>query len=521
MKKTIISALALLPALCTFGQQQQRPNFIFIMSDDHGRQAISAFGHPLSQVAPTPNIDRIAQNGALFMNNFSGNSISGPSRATILTGKHSHKHGFTENDGTDFDGSQQTLQQILREHGYQTAIIGKWHLGSYPTGFDFWKVLDGQGEYYNPFFITEQDTTRHWGHVTDLITNYSIDWLENRNKEKPFFLKVHHKAPHRHFMPAERHWRLFEHTVFPMPESFFDNFEGRRAAAHQRMSIARDLKLGYDLKITCSVDSYEFIDATGNWVMRREMTEDQQKRFFRAFRERNNDFHTTPRTEKELAKWKFQRFMQDYMATVRGLDEGIGVILDYLEASGLMENTVIIYTTDQGFFLGEHGWFDKRFMYEESFQMPLLMSHYGHIPGGTIVHGLTQNIDFAPTFLDMAGIDVPSDMQGVSFKEMVRTGETPRNWRRAVYYHYFEYPGPHYVKAHFGVRTERHKLIYFYEAGFWELYDLKRDPTEINNIYGRFGTRRLTRQLRRELIRLQEQYEVPERYRSWHTGRRR
>lgn len=520
-KKTIIGALALLPALCSYGQREQRPNFIFIMSDDHAERAISAYGHPLSQIAPTPNIDRIAQNGALFMNNFSGNSISGPSRATILTGLHSHKHGFMQNDGEGFDGTQLTMQQLLQEHGYQTAIIGKWHLGSRPTGFDFWKVLNGQGEYNNPFFLTETDTTRHWGYVTDLITDFAIDWLENRDPDRPFFLKKHHKAPHRNFVPAERHYRLFEHTVFPIPHNFFDNFEGRRAAAHQRMMVARDFMLGYDLKIASGVDTYELIDPVGNWFLRNEMTEEQKIYFFRAFRERNNDFHTTPRTEKELAIWKYQRFLQDYLATVRGLDESIGALLDYLEATGLAENTIVIYTTDQGFFLGEHGWFDKRFMYEESFRMPFMMSHPGYITPGTKVWGLTQNIDFAPTFLDMAGIEIPNSMQGRSFKEMVRTGETPRNWRRSLYYHYFEYPGPHYVKAHFGVRTERHKLIYFYEAGFWELFDLQRDPYEMNNIYGRFGTRRLTRQLKRELIYLQEKYEVGEEFRAWFTGRRR
>jgi uncharacterized sulfatase len=502
-----------MPALCMYGQREQQPNIIFIMSDDHAEQAISAYGHPLSRIAPTPNIDRIAQNGALFMNNYVANSISGPSRAAILTGKHAHKNGFRQNDDGGFDGSQQTLPKIFQNNGYQTAIIGKWHLKTKPTGFDFWKILNGQGEYNNPFFITEQDTTRHMGYVTDIITDFTKDWLDNREKDEPFFLMMTHKAPHRNFVPAERHYRLYEHTVFPMPDNFFDDYKGRPAAAHQQMMISRDMMPGYDLKITTGVDSNELADADGRWFLRNEMTEDEQKRFFEAYRERNNDFHTTQRTEKELAEWKFQRFLQDYLATVKAVDESVGEILDYLKATGLDKNTIVVYTTDQGFFLGEHGWFDKRFMYEESFGMPFLMSYPGHIDAGSKVWGLTQNIDFAPTFLDMADIDVPNDMQGVSFKEMVKSGKTPRNWRKSLYYHYYEYPGAHSVKAHFGVKMERYKLIYFYQDDVWELYDLKKDPSEMHNIYGRFGTRRITRKLKQELIRLQEKYDEEEMYR--------
>ncbi len=424
------------------GQSRERPNIIFIMSDDHAEQAISAYKHPISKLAPTPNIDKIGYDGAIFMNNYCCNSISGPSRAAILTGKHSHINGFMQNSNKAFDGSQQTLPKILKENGYQTAMIGKWHLVSKPTGFDHWIILKDQGDYYNPFFITEKDTTRYPGYVTDLITGFTEEWLDHRDKSKPFFIMMHHKAPHRNWVPAERHYRLYEHTLFPVPDNYYDDYKGRYAASMQKMNIYRDMYEGHDLKMVKGKDSDSLLFDPWPQAFMGTMTNEEQKRFFEAYRERNNDFYAVKRSEKEIAEWKYQRYMQDYLATVKSVDESVGEILKYLKDNGLDKNTIIVYTTDQGFYLGEHGWFDKRFMYEESFRMPMLMSYPGHIKPGTVVKGLTQNIDFAPTFLDMCGIKIPADMQGVSFKYLLEKGKTPANWRKSLYYHYYEFRIP-------------------------------------------------------------------------------
>lgn len=514
MKRTVITGMALLSAFYLYAQKakQQQPNIIFIMSDDHAEQAISAYGHPISKVAPTPNIDKIAENGAIFTNNYCCNSISGPSRAAILTGKHSHENGFMKNSNKGFDGSQQTLPKILQANGYQTAIIGKWHLISKPTGFDHWMILNDQGDYCNPYFITERDTTRHMGYVTDLITDFTTDWLDNRDKEKPFFLMMHHKAPHRNWVPAERHYRLYENAEFPVPETYFDDYEGRYAASKQKMNIYNDMYEGHDLKMVAGTDSDSLLYDPWPHAFMGTMTESERVRFFDAYRERNNDFYTTKRTEKEIAEWKLQRYLQDYMACIKSVDESVGLILDYLKENGLDENTIVVYTSDQGFYLGEHGWFDKRFMYEESFGMPMVMSYPKKIKAGTKVKGLTQNIDFAPTFLDMCGIEIPKDMQGVSFSKLVENGKTPNDWRKSLYYHYYEFPGFHSVRAHFGVKKERYKLMCFYKENIWELYDLKNDPAEMHNIYGQKGTEKITRELKEELARLQKEYKVPEEF---------
>ena len=490
--------------------EDERPNIIFIMSDDHARQAISIYGHPIGQVAPTPHIDRIGKEGAVFYNNYCCNSISGPSRAAILTGKHSHKNGFMRNGNKGFDGSQQTLPKILQANGYETAIIGKWHLISKPTGFDVWMLLYEEVDYYNPEFITENDTTRHPGYVTDLITQYCEEWLTKRkNPQKPFFLMMHHKAVHRNWVPAERHYRLYEHVSFPVPDNYFDTYEGRYAAQRQKMNIYRDMYEGHDLKMVAGIGSDSLLYDPWPHAFMGTMTSEEQQRFLEAYRERNDEFYAQKRSFKEVAEWKYQRYLQDYMACVASIDESVGEILDYLQRTGLDKNTIVIYTTDQGFYLGEHGWFDKRFMYEESFGMPMLMRWPGHIKPGTQVTGLTQNIDFAPTFLDMCGIRIPQDMQGVSFRRLVEDGKTPKDWRKSLYYHYYEFPGFHSVRAHFGVKMERYKLIYFYKEKIWELYDLKEDPSEMKNLYGKEGMEKITEQLKTELARLQEVYQVP------------
>ncbi|MBT0812410.1 sulfatase [Litoribacter ruber] len=492
---------------------ESKPNILFIMTDDHALQAISAYGHPLSQLAPTPNIDRIASSGALFTSNFCGNSICGPSRATVLTGKHSHKNGFMRNTNIGFDGTQQTLPKILGKNGYQTAIIGKWHLVSEPTGFDHWEILHDQGEYNNPDFITIQDTTQKFGYVTDLITDMTKDWLDKRDPEKPFYLMMHHKAPHRNWVPAERHYHLYDDTEFPMPDNYFDDYEGRYAASQQEMNIYRDMFEGHNLKLSTEkgVDSLRY-DPWPHVFMGR-MTDEEKETFWKAYHKKNESyFELDPADSVAIAKWKFQRYMQDYLAVIKSVDESVGEILDYLDENGLSENTLVVYTSDQGFYLGEHGWFDKRFMYEESMLMPLMIRYPGYIGEGLQVSNLTQNIDFAPTFLDYVGLQIPDDMQGESFRPLLENS-TPEDWRQSLYYHYYEFPGFHSVRKHYGVRDERHKLIYFYEEDKWELFDLEKDPTEMNNIYGLEGTEEITDRMTHELRALQDKYEVPEDHR--------
>jgi arylsulfatase A-like enzyme len=501
---------SLLIAGCVQRQKAMRPNILFIMSDDHAIQAISAYGHPVSKLAPTPNIDRLAEQGALFTANYCGNSICGPSRATILTGKHSHKHGYMRNTATGFDGSQQTLPKILQENGYQTAIIGKWHLVSRPTGFDFWKILNDQGEYNNPDFITEEDTTQYMGYATDIITDFTIEWLENRDRSKPFFLMMHHKAPHRNWIPAERHYNLYDTIQFPVPQTFFDDYEGRLAAATQEMNIYRDMYEGHDLKMVEEKGgrNLRFDPWPHVWIER--MTSTERERFWEAYSDRIDSYFEIDQNDEEaIAKWKFQRYMEDYLATIKSVDESVGEILDYLDKYGLAENTLVVYTTDQGFYLGEHGWFDKRFMYEESMIMPMLMRFPKHIEPGTVISSLTQNIDFAPAFLDFAGIEAPTDMQGTSFRSLFRE-EIPMKWRNSLYYHYYEFPGFHSVRKHYGIKQERYKLMHFYGIDHWELFDLHTDSLEINNIYGQKGTDKFTEELKQELRRLQTIYEVPE-----------
>ncbi|WP_337941639.1 sulfatase [Parabacteroides sp.] len=505
-----ISVCYCLPVLSADKNGQKRPNILYIMSDDHAETAISAYGSSVSRLAPTPSIDRIAREGALLKANYCCNSLSGPSRAAVMTGLHSHANGFMQN-GNRFDGSQELLQKILQRNNYQTAIIGKWHLNSRPTGFDYWCILNDQGEYYNPDFITENDTSCVEGYVTDIITDKCIDWLNHRDMNKPFFLMMHHKACHRNWWPAERHYHLYDHTVFPVPENFFDRYKNRVAAQKQKMNIYRDMYEGHDLKMSVSPGSDSLRYDPWPHLFNR-MTLEQRLRFNANYRPKNDSFwaqHIT--NEEELAQWKYQRYMQEYMSTVAAVDESVGEMLLYLEEQGLLDNTIIVYTSDQSFYLGEHGWFDKRFMYEESMKMPFMIRYPKDIQAGTEVSKLTQNIDFAPTFLNMCNIAVPEYMQGVSFLPLLRK-EKADYWRNSLYYHYYEYPGFHSVQKHFGVRTLRYKLICFYEIGIWELYDLENDPHEMNNIYGQPGTEWITGELKREIKRLQHLYEVPEKY---------
>lgn len=492
-------------------------NIVYIMTDDHSYQTMSCYD---KRYTVTPNLDRIAAEGVRFTNSFVCNSLSGPSRAVLLTGKHSHKNGYTDNaDGAMFNGEQQTVQQLLQAGGYQTAMIGKWHLGSTPTHFDYWTILPGQGDYYNPDFITPQGREHREGYVTNIITDLSIDWLQTkRDTTKPFCLFVHHKAIHRNWMGDTCDLKLFEDRTFEMPANFRDDYKGREAAGKQEMSVDKDMTLTYDLKMLDDriEDHYRdlYIRNNGTEGTYGRMNAAQRTAWDRHYQPIIEEFKKAGLKGKALAEWKYQRYMKDYLKTVKSLDDNIGRLLDELEKEGLLDNTLIIYTSDQGFYMGEHGWFDKRFMYEESMRTPLIM----RLPKGFDYRGdipqLVQNIDHTPTFLDLAGLQVPDDIQGVSLVPLLK-GEKPADWRKSLYYHYYEYPAEHMVRRHYGVRTERYKLIHFYEdIDAWELYDLQEDPMEMNNLYGKPGTGKLTDELKAELEKLQLQYDDPIRLRN-------
>ena len=486
----------------------QKPNIVFIMADDHAVKAISAYGSEIGKLAPTPNIDRLAKNGAIFNQNYNTNSLCGPSRAVILTGKHSHQNGFRMN-GERFDNTQQTLPKILQQNGYQTAVIGKWHLSDEPTGFDYWKILDDQGKYYNPDFITAEDTTRVTGYAQDLITDYSIDWMKQRNEEQPFFLMVHHKAPHRNWMPALRHTTLYDSVEFPLPDTYFPDFENQQAAEEQLQTIYEDMYEGHDLKLSKHKGTDSL--AANPWKDDFErMTAEQKEKWNAAYRPKNDAFWEKDLHGKDLAKWKGQRYLREYMATIASVDESVGRIIDYLEAQGLDENTLVVYTSDQGFYLGENGWFDKRYMYETSFRMPLLMQFPKEIEAGSVISEMTQNLDFAPTFLDMAGIEIPEDMQGISFKKVLY-GEEAEIGRDAIYYHYYDFPAFHMVKRQYGIKTDRYKLIHFYDdIDTWEFYDLEKDPKEQNNLIDAEEYQAEVKMMHQKLNSVQQHYQVTE-----------
>lgn len=490
-------------------EQIKPPNIIFIMSDDHGAQAISAYGHELSQLAPTPNIDRLAKNGVMFKNAFCTNSICGPSRAVILTGKHSHINGFRMN-GDRFDGNQATLPKYLQEIGYQTAIVGKWHLHGKPQGFNYWDILNDQGNYYNPEFIKGSDTTVVKGYATDIITKKGLDWLKQKeDTTQPFFLMVHHKAPHRNWMPALRHANLYDSIQFPLPDTYFQHFENQQAAKEQKQTIYEDMYEGHDLKMSAAYGSTAL--AHNPWPKDFDrMSTGQRKTWDNAYLHKNNAFYNADLHGKELATWKGQRYLQDYLATIASVDEGVGEILDYLEETGLDQNTLVIYTSDQGFYLGERGWFDKRFMYEESLRMPLLAQLPGRIKPGTITDAMVQNLDFAPTLLDLAGgTQYTKEMQGKSFKTVL--DGTEADFKEGIYYHYYDYPAFHMVKKQYGIRTKRYKLIHFYDdIDAWEFYDLEKDPKELYNAIYDEGYKATITTMHQKLDSLQEYYLVTE-----------
>ena len=476
--------LLILFAGCSAEQHSEQedpgtPNILFIFTDDHAFQAISAYQSRLADLAPTPNIDRIASNGIRFDKAYVTNSICAPSRASVLTGAHSHVNGHRTN-GDTFDGSQITFPKLLRENGYTTALIGKWHLKSVPTGFDHWEILPGQGHYYNPDVISATDTTVVDGYVTDIITDKSLEWLtENKGSGKPFMLMLQHKAPHREWEKGPDHLNLYEDVTFPEPDNLFDDYANRGTAAKtQDMTIEKTMQMGSDLKIW---DDENKGSPAYNRTYGR-MNEEQRANWDATYDPIIADFKAMELQGEELVRWKYQRYMRDYLATIRSVDDNVGRVLNYLEENGLSENTLIVYTSDQGFYLGEHGWFDKRFMYEESFRTPLLMQWKGKIPEGITNDKLVSNLDFAQTFLDVAEVPAPDRMQGRSLVPLMM-GKTPENWRDYLYYHYYEFPAVHSVRKHEGVTGEKYKLIHFYELDEWELYDLEKDPMEMNNIY--------------------------------------
>jgi arylsulfatase A-like enzyme len=488
------------------------PNIVFIMSDDHAYQAISSYDGRLNQ---TPNIDRLANEGMRFTRSFVTNSICGPSRAVMLTGKYSHINGHIDNQ-VAFDGGQQTFPKLLQKAGYQTAIVGKWHLKSEPTGFDYYNILPGQGHYYNPDFIENGERKRITGYVTDLTTDFAIKWLDERDTEKPFCLLVHHKAPHRNWMPAPEYLNKYDEVDFPLPETFFDDYSTRSASAReQELSIEKDMQMAYDMKVPqlfhkTQPEARQASDANEWNLIANRMNEEQRAAWNKAYQPKNDELIKAELSGDDLTVWKYQRYMQDYLSCIASVDDNVGRLMDYLEAQGLAENTIIVYTSDQGFYLGEHGWFDKRFMYEQSLRMPLIVRFPKEINPAVNAEDMVLNLDFAPTFLDYAGVDIPADMQGESMRKVL-SSETPDDWREAVYYRYYEYPAVHGVKRHYGIRTDRYKLIHFYyDLDEWEFYDLQEDPREVNNLYNDPAYADLIQNLKKQLAALQEKYEDTE-----------
>ena len=491
LKVGVAGAILVGFASCTPKEEAKsdRPNIIFIMSDDHAYQAISAYDNTLIE---TPNIDRIAKMGMLFTQASVTNSICAPSRATILTGKHSHLNGKIDNH-FPFDTTNVTFPQLMQQAGYQTAMFGKLHFGNNPKGFDQFKILPGQGSYYNPDFITKNEgNIKVEGYVTDIVTDMTLDWLEKERKpDQPFLLMYLHKSPHRPWLMAERHMEEFTQKTFPEPKTLFDDYSSRPAAAEAEMNILTHMGWSGDNKLRPEILKELGIADVGGYDTSRfigqmnRFTPAQAANFRKYYDPISEDFKQRyPTMSKEdLMRWKYQRYMQDYLGTIKAVDENVGRLLDYLEANNLMENTIIVYTSDQGFYLGEHGWYDKRFVYDESFKTPLLVAWPGKVKAGTKSDALVQNLDFAQTFLEAAGIPAPSDMQGESLLPIL-TGNTEKWTRDAVYYHYYEYPAEHMVNRHYALVTQEYKLVhYYFIQDYWELIDRKKDPMELRNVY--------------------------------------
>ena len=545
-RRTLLPVAA---ATCAVGQlaaqSESRPNILYIMSDDHAYQAISAYGDPVGQLAPTPNIDRIARQGMRFDQAFVENSLSAPSRACLITGLYSHQNGQRQL-AEGIDTTKTYVSELLQRAGYQTAMVGKWHLDGTPKGFDYYHVLNDQGTYYNPVF-RGQDTggkyLREEGYATNLITDHAIEFLNQRDPSKPFCLMVHHKAPHRNWIPALRHLGMYDRVNFPLPPTFWDDYATRGSATRtQKMHIGNHMELLNDLKVdTFKNRTYRLSRFVGG------LNQNQTEVLYDYFKARSDSFNAAPPQGRDLAVWKYQHYLRDYLSVIHAVDESVGQLLDYLEKNHLLENTLVVYTSDQGFYLGEHGWFDKRFMYEESLRTPLVMMYPGHIRPGSVCRQMVQNIDFAPTFLRLAEAPQPAEMTGRPLTPLF-SGEPVKDWRKSIYYHYYDYPTWHLTRKHDGVRTDRYKLIHFYGRGgtraqqenkfqrmpgtreynsfqwmvkdgyivdapdidYMELYDLRNDPLELHNVYGQKGYEKITRQLQRELDRYRRELQIDE-----------
>ena len=556
--KSILSLAALSCVTAAYAQQQkaqQHPNIVYIMCDDHAYQCISAYGSALSKLAPTPNIDRLAERGMRFDRAFVENSLSTPSRACLMTGQYSHQNGQRQL-GEGIDTTRTFFTELLQEAGYQTAVVGKWHMGCDPKGFDYYHVYNDQGQYWNPQYRgtdTNNEFVVEEGYSTDLTTDHALSFIEHRDPSKPFCLLLHHKAPHRNWQANLKYLGMYDDVEFPMPENFYDDYATRGSAARtQKMSVTRDMRWEQDFKMPemldlnnpDSKDSYNALMGEIN-----RMTPEQRSAWGRYYFPRNRRLLEAQLKGKDLDNWKYQVYIRDYMSVIASVDESVGRVLDYLDKNGLTDNTMIVYTSDQGFYMGEHGWFDKRFMYEESLRTPLIVSYPGHTKPGSVCNRLVQNIDYAPTFLALAGVSQPKDMLGRSLVPVLTNGDNVKNWRQSIYYHYYDYPTYHMVRKHDGVRTERYKLIHFYGKGgldavsenkyqnvpgtreygtmkglesigyfepkdeavdYCELYDLQADPHEQNNIFGKPGTEKIMKQLQRELDKYRKTLAVDE-----------
>ena len=504
---------------CNHDSRTVPMNILYIMTDDHAFQAISAYGHPISELAPTPNLDRIAREGLLFSNAFVENSISAPSRATLLTGMYSHQHGQTHL-GYGLNPDRHFFTEYLQKAGYRTAIIGKWHLNVDPKGFDYYKILNDQGEYYNPYFRTSESDGKYMqeeGYVTNLITDAAISWLDTISNDRPFCLMVHHKAPHRNWMPDLKYLDLYEDVTFPEPPTLFDDYStrGDQMRTHE-LSVAEHMGYAFDFKVAQlqNEPTLKYIHDSFDIAMS-TMNEEQLEIWNASYDRKNKEFLQNRPEGKDLVRWKYQRYIKDYCRTIKSVDDQVGRLLDYLEEHDLVDNTLIVYTSDQGFFLGEHGLYDKRFMYEEAFRTPLIIMYPGGLKGKHCDE-LVQNIDYAPTIMDAAGLSVPEDMSGMSLVPLLKGEDI--SWRKSLYYHFYDYPSVGMARKHDGVRNERYKLIHFYGEGYgddkdidsWELYDLQEDPTEINNLYGDERYEIIGTELREELERYRKELKISE-----------
>ncbi|MEY3173368.1 MAG: hypothetical protein RLZZ436_1282 [Planctomycetota bacterium] len=467
-------------------QEARRPNILFIFCDDLTCQAISAYGES-RQLLQTPNMDRLAAEGVRFDRCLVTNSICGPSRATILTGKYSHRNGFYNNSNSKFDSSQQTFVRLLQQSGYQTGIVGKWHLVSDPVGFDFWHILPGQGLYYNPPMIRNGEKVNQPGYVTDIVTDLSVEWLKNRDRSKPFLLMSQHKAPHREWAPPLRHLGWDKDRKYPEPPTLFDDFAGRsRAVSDHDMGLDRT-----------------FTELDAKLRPAPNMTPEQLAEWNAYYEPRNAEFLAAKPEGRDLVRWRYNRYMHDYLACVKAVDESVGRMLQALDEAGETDNTVVVFSSDQGFFLGEHGWFDKRWIFEESLRTPLMVRWPKVAEAGAVRREIVSLVDFAQTFLDIAGVEAPADMQGRSILPLLK-GPAPDDWRKSLYYHYYEYPVPHRVRPHVGVITDRYKLVHYYKPDVddWELLDRQVDPLETQDFYKDPSYSQIVADLKQELERL-------------------